>query len=164
MNNKKVGVVFLILSVLVAVVMVQLIGKLTTQAEELGCFDNQECGRVESSLGIAHLGFGVIGFIFALGFYLILFAKGEEAILQRIEATEVQRSEKEKFDLILKGLDNFEKKAMIAAKEQPGITQNTLRIRTDMSKAKLSYVLGDLEVKGLIKRLKKGRTQAVFLR
>ena len=64
----------------------------------------------------------------------------------------------------MKGLDSFEKKAMKAVKEQDGITQNTLRIRTDMSKAKLSYVLQDLEERGLIKRVKKGKTLAVFLK
>ena len=66
--------------------------------------------------------------------------------------------------MILKGLDNYEKKVMNAVKEQEGITQNTLRIRTDMSKAKLSYVLQDLEKRGLIKRIKKGKTLAVFFK
>ena len=47
-------------------------------------------------------------------------------------------------------------------KEQEGITQNTLRFKVDMSKAKLSYVLQDLEKRGLIKRVKKGKTFEVY--
>ncbi|MAH03202.1 transcriptional regulator, partial [Candidatus Pacearchaeota archaeon] len=45
-----------------------------------------------------------------------------------------------------------------------GITQNILRLRTDMSKAKLSYVLQELEKRNLIKRVKKGKTLEVFLK
>ena len=57
--------------------------------------------------------------------------------------------EKQKFEIILKALDSFEQKVMKAIKEQDGITQNTLRLRVDMSKAKLSYVLQELEKRGL---------------
>ncbi len=164
MNNKKIGAVFLVISIVIAMIIIKLMGGLNTKASELGCFDKQGCLQIESSLSLAHISFGVIGFIFALGFYLIFFAKGEEEILRRLEQDKQKLLEDEKFNLILKGLDNFEKKAMKAIKEQDGITQNTLRIRTDMSKAKLSYVLKDLEDKGLIKRVKKGKTLAVFLK
>jgi uncharacterized membrane protein len=164
MNNKRLGVIFLVVSVLIAVIMIYLIDGLYGRSRELGCFDNSECKPIESSLSVAHLGFGIIGFIFALGFYLIFFSKGEEAILKRLEEEKKERSEEEKFELILKGLDEYEKAVMKAVKEQNGITQNTLRIRTNMSKAKLSYVLSDLEKKGLIKREQKGKTLAVYLR
>ena len=49
-------------------------------------------------------------------------------------------------------------------RDQEGITQNTLRLRVDMSKAKLSYVLRDLEKRDLITKVKKGKTHAVFLK
>ena len=61
-------------------------------------------------------------------------------------------------------LDPHEKKVMKSIKEHEGITQSTLRLRTDMSKAKLSYVLQELEKRNLIKRIKKGKTLQVFLR
>ena len=51
-----------------------------------------------------------------------------------------------------------------AIREQDGITQNTLRLRVNMSKAKLSYVLQELEKRGLIKRIEKGKTLAIYLR
>ena len=38
--------------------------------------------KIETSLSIIHLAFGVFGFLFALGFYLLVFSKGEEAIVQ----------------------------------------------------------------------------------
>lgn len=56
------------------------------------------------------------------------------------------------------------KKVMKAIKDHDGITQSTLRLRLDLSKAKLSYVLQELEKRNLIKRIKKGKTLQVFLK
>ena len=42
--------------------------------------------------------------------------------------------------------------------------QSTLRIRTDMSKTKLSLVLKDMEEKNLIKKVEDGKKNKVFLR
>ena len=66
-------------------------------------------------------------------------------------------------------LGGVEKGAQLAegerqVREQEGITQNTLRLRLNMSKAKLSYVLQELEKRNLIKRIKKGKTLAIYLR
>ncbi|MBI2507626.1 winged helix-turn-helix transcriptional regulator [Candidatus Woesearchaeota archaeon] len=164
MNNKKLGVVFLTISVIVSFILIYIIMNLNTESRELGCFDNEGCLKIESTFNITHLAFGVIGFILALGIYLIFFSKSEEEILKQLKENKASSLKEEKFNLVLKGLDDYEKKAMKAVKEQDGITQNTLRIRTDMSKAKLSYVLQDLEKRGLIKRIKKGKTLAVFLK
>jgi uncharacterized membrane protein len=64
----------------------------------------------------------------------------------------------------MKALDPFEQKVIEAIREQNGITQNTLRLRTNMSKSKLSIVLKELERRELIKRVGKGKTLSVFLR
>ena len=49
-------------------------------------------------------------------------------------------------------------------KEQDGITQNTLKLRANMSKAKLSYILQELERRGLVTRVRKGKTLEVHLK
>ena len=164
MENKKLGIVFLIVSVILLIVILGFMGALTKQANELGCYQNSACNKIESNLSLTHLAFGVLGFVFALGFYLIFFAKGEEKIIKRLEEEKRTRSNEEKFKLVLKGLDKYEKDVMNAIKEQEGITQNTLFIRLNMSKAKLSYVINDLEKRELVKRVKKGKTFAIFLK
>ncbi|MEK6922205.1 MAG: helix-turn-helix domain-containing protein [Nanoarchaeota archaeon] len=145
MNNKKLGVILLIISVLVFLIIFNYTTRLASTSKEVGCFNDERCKPVESALSLSHFAFGVIGFIFALGFFLMFFTRGEEAIVKTLEENKNKSLAEEKFDLILKGLDNFEKKVMGAIKEQDDITQSTLRIRTDMSKAKLSYVVNYLE-------------------
>lgn len=69
----------------------------------------------------------------------------------------------DKFDLVLKSMDDHEKNVLTAIREQSGITQSTLRYRTDLSKAKVSQILTDFERKHLVKRESKGKTYAVYL-
>ena len=83
-------------------------------------------------------------------------------MIKRIERQETKLTDDEKFSLILRALSDEEKQVMKEVKENQGITQSTLRIKIGMSKAKLSYVLSDLEKKGLIKRVKKGKTLAIY--
>ena len=113
---------------------------------------------------LANLGFGFFGFIFALSIYLLFFTKGDEAIVNRLEKDSEKKLSEEKFNLIIMGLDNFEKQVVKKVREQDGITQNTLKLRVDMSKAKLSQVLGSLENKGFIKREPYKKTMIVNLK
>ena len=71
--------------------------------------------------------------------------------------------ENDKFSLLLRPLDDSQKKVLMAIKEQEGITQSTLRFRTDLSKSKVSQILTDFEKKNLVERKAKGKTYSVFL-
>lgn len=73
------------------------------------------------------------------------------------------KNNNDKFSLLLRPLDDNQKKVLIAIKEQEGITQSTLRFRADLSKAKISQILTDFEKKNLIERKAKGKTYSVFL-
>ena len=145
------------------VIFVIMLGLLKTQAQELGCFQDTGCVQIENSLSIVHFAFGIFGFLFALSFYLFVFSNGEEAILKRLENDSHQELKENKFELFLKGLDDDEKKVVRAVQEQPGITQHTLRLRTDFSKAKLSLVVTALERRSILKRERKDKTFALYL-
>ncbi len=163
MENKKLGFVILSISILAALLAFGVIRNFNQQATELQCHPTNECQRVESLLGLSHIAVGLISFIGALGIYLLFFSTSEEAILKRLDEEKNREVEQNKFELILKAMDDSEKKVLKAIKEQEGITQSTLKFRTDLSKAKVSQILTDFEKKHLVKRELKGKTYAVYL-
>jgi len=159
MENKKLGVVIIIIALVVGSLLFYYNSKLNEQAEEIGCFSNPNCATIEDGLSISHIAIGIFSFILALGFYLLFFNRTEKKIMEKLE----NAKEEEKFDFALKMLNSFEARVLKKIKEHEGITQSTLRIKTDMSKAKLSYVLQDLEKRKIIKRIKKGKTFSIYL-
>ena len=163
MENKKLGFVILSISVLATILSFGFMNVLGRQTTALQCYPTNECQRVESLLGLSHVAVGLISFIGALGIYLLFFSTSEEAILKRLEEEKNSKIEQDKFELVLKGMDENEKKVLKAIKEQEGITQSTLKYRTDLSKAKVSQILTDFEKKHLVKREEKGKTYAVYL-
>ena len=164
MENKKLGIFLIVLSLIVGGTFIYFTSRLSEQSRELGCFDNPDCFAIERGLSISHIAVGIFSFMLALGFYLLFFNKTEKAIMERLEKEKEGKIDDAKFEILLKALDPYEQKVIKAIKEQDGITQNTLRIRLDMSKAKLSYVLQELEKRGIIKRIEKGKTLSLHLR
>jgi len=163
MENKKLGGVILGISIVASILAFSFLGVLGKQTSALQCYPTNECQRVESLLGLSHIAVGLISFIGALGIYLLFFSTSEEAILKRLEEEKNKRIELDKFDLILKAMDENEQKVLKAIKEQDGITQSTLKFRADLSKAKVSQILTDFEKKNLIRREVKGKTYSVHL-
>lgn len=113
----------------------------------------------------------VLLIMFLLGIYLALFEKAEERwketqekLEKRITHVKKEEIEKEKLEAFLSGLDEKEKKVLLAVKEQDGIEQATLRIRVDFSKAMLSTVLTNLEKKDIVKKVPYKRTNRIYLR
>lgn len=163
MDNKKIGVALLVFSVILLIIFIFVIRSLQAEAQELGCFADRGCIQIENSLSIVHFAFGVFGFLFALAFYLLFFSAGEEAIVRRLEADTNKELGESKFELFLRGLDDSEKIVVKAIRDQPGITQATLRLRTNLSKAKLSLVVTDLEKRGILRRERKDKTFTICL-
>ena len=164
MENKKLGILLIIISLIIGGTFIYYINSLATESEQLGCFQGEDCLRIERGLSVSHFATGVVAFILALGFYLLLFNKTDERIMKRLETEKNSRIKDEKFNYILMALDPSEQKVMKLIKLQDGITQNSLRIKSDLSKAKLSYVLQELEKRNLIRRAKSGKTLSINLK
>lgn len=164
MDNKKLGILLVLISLVFGVFIYSYSTSMTQQSNELGCNLGEGCQEVSSALTLGHIGFGFFGFMLALGFYILFFNKSEENIMKRLEDQKNMQVEEERFKIIMKALDDYERKVMEIVKDQDGITQNTLRLRSDLSKAKLSYVLQELERRGLVKRIPKGKTLEVHLK
>ena len=164
MYNKKIGITILIITLVLGIIIFNIMNRLNATSEELGCFPNKDCIAIERSLSMSHIVVGILSFALALGFYLIFFSKTEQAILEILERNERIKSKDEKFNILLKGLDEFEKKIINVVRNEPGITQNTLTLRVNLSKAKVSQVLSELEKKNLVKRIPKKKTLSIYLR
>ncbi len=164
MENKKLGVLLIIISIFILILFISYVSQMNKQSVEVGCFPNQECKTIERMLSLSHISMGIFSFLFALGFYLLFFNKTEKAILEKLEKEKELKIEDIKFKILMKALDPFEQKVVEAIREQDGITQNTLRLRANMSKSKLSIVLKELERRGIVKRVEKGKTLSVYLK
>lgn len=98
-----------------------------------------------------------------LGAYLIRSDRTNRTILQEIKGTKARLATDERRSLIESILTLDERKIINAVREQPGISQATLRLRTNMSKAKLSVTLKELEGRKLIRKIEDGKTNNVHL-
>ncbi|MEK6876457.1 MAG: MarR family transcriptional regulator [Nanoarchaeota archaeon] len=168
METKKLGFLIVGMSIVLGFIMFSYMNQLGLQGQQLRCNPTQECQQVNSLLGTSHIAVGFLSFIFALGFYLLFFDRSAQEVLQEDGAVQKNIEENaqiksSKFDLLLRPLDDNERRVLIAIKEQNGITQATLRYRANLSKAKISQVLTDFEKKNLISKKAKGKTYQVFL-
>ncbi len=180
METKKLGFVIMALSLGFGFAMFSYMGQLNAQGQQSHCNPTQECRQINSMLGWSHAAVGFLSFIFALGFYLLFFNKNEKESLKdanlieknniynySLEKNNEHKAEKtsavDKFSLLLRPLDENERKVLMSIKEQEGITQSTLKFRANLSKAKISQILADFEKKSLIERKAKGKTYQVFL-
>ncbi len=168
MDNKKLGAILIGTCILLAILVLAFDKQLNVQAEaNCECEEMQEAGFCPMDIQghwQTYAGLILTTAIAALGIYLIFFERSQKEIVSALNKQKQIKIKEEKFDILLKGLDKDEKKVIKAVKEQDGITQQTLRLRADLHKSKLSIVLDGLEKKGLVKRVAKGKTKQVFLK
>ncbi len=170
MDNRKIGFVLLVAGILLLAASIayywnegRVIEKIVSQTGT--CYlEDGTCLHEDRSFLPYVIVWIVSAVLIALGAYLVLFEKSQKEIISVLQKEKHIQKEEEKFSILMKGLDADEQKVIKAVKEQDGITQSTLRLRTDMHKSRLSIVLGSLEKKGLIKRVEKGKTKKVFLK
>ncbi len=65
--------------------------------------------------------------------------------------------------VLKRALTDDEMRIITMVRDTPGLTQDSLRFRTDFSKSKVSALLLNLEKKGIIQREKSGKTYKVYL-
>jgi ribosomal protein S25 len=177
MDNKKLGYLVILIGVLFIVILAIFkiqINEMTNSLMVLSggaCFlESGKCIHEQNLLPFI-IGAAAIVFTIGLGIYLIAFSKTTKSfettqkdILKKIGTAKKVELKEDKFKILLTGLDEDEKKVLKAVKEQDGISQSTLKYRTDLSKTKLSIVLSQLEKKELITKVKKGKINNIFLK
>ena len=169
MDNKKLGIALVVFCIIIAIIFFGFKNQIKQiNMESCGCEAMQEggiCPVQQNNMGIIdYVSIALIFSMLALGIYLIFFEKGQKEIIKTLENQKKIQTDEEKFEIMIKAMDEYEKKALRAIREQNGITQSTLRYRTDISKSKLSSILTDFERKGLIKRVPKGKTMEIYIK
>lgn len=162
MQNKKLGVIIIVLTILVGGVLLNILSNTNAKNEEASCIQNKECQTISSAIGVSNWGIGFLFGLLFLGLYLIVFDRGDVAIKQ-LDYQKDNLKREDKLKIINMMLTPNEKTVFNAILEQDGITQQTLRIRTNLSKSTVSEILSDFEKKSIIKRINKGKTYSVHL-
>jgi len=162
MQNKKIGFVIIALTVLVSLFLLSYIGKTRDNEEQSGCAKT-ECSGFLMTLSSANIGLGLLFGLLSLGIYLVFFSRGEQALLDYIEKERTNIGREEKLRIIGLLLNQNEKIVFDAILENEGITQQMIRIKTNLSKSTVSEILSTFEKKHLVNRVNKGKTYAIFL-
>lgn len=170
MKNKYVG--YLIIAVTLIFGFIVYSYKITVEkVMGLTCTEGPQCAMSQGIAFLTNVSIGLMALLAIVGLYLSLFSKDEVVVHKQIIRKEMRPREnreetnnQKKFDIIMSALNEDEKKVILAVKDQEGITQSTLKFRTDFSKAKLSIVLSDMEKRGLITRAPEGNTYKVYLK
>ncbi len=164
MDNKKLGITLVIISVIFGLAAFQVISKYSASSSQMECMAAPGCANVGSVLNYTHLAVGVLFSLLSLGVYILLFNSGStEAILKRLEEEKNTKISDGRFTLLLKTMDPNEQKVLNSVKENEGISQNMVTIKTGLSKAKVSLILSSFERKNLVKREPNGKTYSVYL-
>jgi uncharacterized membrane protein len=74
-----------------------------------------------------------------------------------------QPSDLDKMGILKRTLTDDEMLILSIVRDTPGVTQDSLKFRTEFSKSKVSALSLNLEKKGIIQREKSGRTYKIFL-
>ena len=164
MDNKKFGLLIIGISVIFSLLLWGFESQLANLSQDSECCGSEACTDHREHSSLTHAGIAVIFLTLSLGVYILFFDKSQKAIVDKLNENSMLKNKEEKFNLILTGLDEDEKKVLKAIKEQDGITQHTLGIRTNLHKSKLSIIVASLEAKEIIKKEKKGKTNQLFLR
>ncbi|MBS3130819.1 winged helix-turn-helix transcriptional regulator [Candidatus Woesearchaeota archaeon] len=176
MNNKHLGLGIIAIGIVFAVIL----GIFKIQVDELtdtlmessggSCVVGGVCTHEQSNIPVV-IGSVMVVLTISFGTYLYFFTKRTESfetvskeLINEISQTKDKELKGEKLNILLSGLDEDERKVLLAVKEQDGISQTTLGYRTDISKTKLSVILQQLERKGLLSKVKKGKINNIYLK
>jgi ribosomal protein S25 len=175
MDQKHVGIILIIASVLMGSFVYVLQSESKQYADEYmlregTCFLEDGTCLHARNMPFFVFGWGISAALFLFGIYLSFIDKTQKVLAENqlklssaLESAKKQEREKDEFSAFLAGFDDEKQRVLKAVKEQPGITQSTLRYRADISKTALSLVLSELEEKAIIRRKPSGKTKEVYL-
>jgi len=162
LTPKQIGIINFGLSILLAVIIITSYFTIQDLVRKEGgeCKLGNECPVHEAFPIQTIIGLIVVSTLAVTGLMLIVQPEGK----QSIKLPQAREKRKSEFEVILSALNTDEQTVLKVIKAQPGIPQNTLRLKTDFSKAKLSTMLKGLENRGLIAKEPDGKTYRIYLK
>ncbi len=143
----------------------QAVAQLVSLPQYAECrYDINTCPQADDASVPHSAGIGIVILAVLLGLYLIRTEQNQKRILTQLEQKHRELGKDDRRTMLLDLLTADERKVMEAVLGQPGISQATLRLRTGMSKPKLSMLLKTLEERGVIVKEESGRTNTVHLK
>ncbi len=172
---KVIGAAVIVTTLLVMLFAVRYTGSLAQQRNETvtqlaslpehaQCsYGDSTCPQAQGNIVLPDVtGIALVLLALLLGLYLLRSERTSKGILDELRMRRSELSSSERRDLVLSVLTKDERRVIDAVLQQPGISQATLRLRTDFSKAKLSVLLKELERRGLVAKSTEGKTNAVY--
>jgi len=170
MKNRTVGLLIIGIAALIGFITFSF-NRALTDIVATQCTHGTSCpmwGTIEFQ---TNMSIGLMGFVVAIGLYLIFFGEQERIItkIKRIRPF-VQQAEpsmitKEKYQKVLSGLDKEERLVLEKVIESQGtIFQSDLIGKTKFNKVKVTRLLDRLEGRGLVERKRRGMTNVIILK
>lgn len=161
MVSKQVGYILIGLSLLTGIILISLMSSYQQEAQQLGCYTNQQCETLDTQLGLTHFVAGVLAFILSLGTYITFFHASDEEVKQRLSNAQQTLSDDEKYEWMTRLLGEADKALLDLIKEHGAVKQARLHHLTDYSKSKVSEAISYFDEKNLISKEKMGRTNKI---
>lgn|SRR3989344_730637 len=165
LNTKQIGIITFGISIFLAVLVVSFFFSMKSIVGGTLCPSELPNGA-PCPVHTVYASLFPIQIILGISSAAVLAVVGLVLIIQQGRIREKEKIEKKKtqLEVISTVLTTDEKKIVEILQEQPGIPQNTLRLKVDFSKAKLSMLLKEMEGRKLIKKEPEGKTFRVYLR
>ncbi len=158
MENKKVGLLIIGISLLI-IVIILIFNIGLRDVISASCSHGPSCGmynavRVQTGISLA-----IAGFVFLIGLFLVFSKPEERIVVKKIKG----RERKKKLDL--SRLDNDEKNVVrLLQLENGAMFQRDLMEKLETGKVKITRLLDKLEAEGLVERKRRGMNNIVVLR
>jgi uncharacterized membrane protein len=176
MDNKKTGIIIISISLLLIIILLLVRNSVNRAYQQQIDFYEQTQTSCPSDPNICpheqraraqtpfYIGLTLVLGLITLGIYMLFFERSQKEIIKTLEKQKQIQNREEKIEILMKGLDEDEKKIIKALSEHDGIPQYTLGLRTNIHKSKLSLILRSLEKKSLISKVRKGKVNKIFLK
>jgi uncharacterized membrane protein len=165
MENRKVGFLIIAISALIGFIIYSFNAAMS-QIIATSCSHGSECPMWGTLNFQNNVSLGVMVFVIAIGFYLVIFGS-EKKVYTRVMRPQVRLNDvtRENFEGVIKKLDSDEKQIFGHIIDEKGsVFQSSLVEKSGMSKVKVTRLLDRLEGKGLVERKRRGMINMVVLK